>query len=468
MGVLCWERVQRALIEATLVETGQRIGPFELAENIGAARGTVLFKAVRPDGLREPREVAIRIADTPVSPSAAEAIRREYDVLRALDDPRIPKIHGFYPGQSALAVSWHDGATLAELIAAARAGWVELDTVTALDIAAEIAGALRAAHNIVLQGRPVVHGHLDPSRVRLREDGGLILVGFGVERPVQWPGYSAPEVIAGDEPGPAADQWSLGAILAELLLRRRLYEGLPDVAAAAREGAVGPWVSAVESAHPSLGRLLRKMLAASPEDRLPWDGEVVGALLAEGRALGQPSARRAVAAAVLRRRRVAASTPEPSLSPARPEVAPAPAEPATPPPVPVVEIRPPETPSVLRIEVRPAPAPTRPDLFLANAMDLDDDDGDGGDPFPDTPTSPDNFVRLSDALFSDKATDPDQQGESALVRDADSDSGVSVARRTSPRSPQRSPLLPAERAGLALASVLAIVAILFLLSRLMG
>lgn len=458
------ERELHALFEAILVETGQRIGPFELAEQIGAARSTALFRALRPDGLREPREVAIRIAEPPVSPAAAESVRREYEVLRALDDPRIPKIHGFYPGQSALAVSWHDGATLAEVIAAARAGWVELDAVTTLDIAAEIAGALRAAHNVVLQGRPVVHGHLDPSRVRLREDGGLVLVGFGVERPVQWPGYSAPEIIAGDDPGPASDQWSLGAILAEMLLQRRLYEGLPDTAAAAREGTVGPWVTAVESAHPSLGRLLRKMLAASPEDRLPWDGEVVGALLAEGRALGQPSARRAVAAAVLRRRQVASSSPEPALGPTRDE----PAERREPPPaVSAVQITPTETPPVLRIEVRPAVPQQRARLYDDEEVPVDEED-DLGDPFPDTPTSPDNFSHLSDVLFSDQTTDPDQRDESAVVREADSDSGLNPARRTAPKGQKPSPLLPAERAGLALASVLAIVAIIFLLSRLMG
>ncbi len=460
-----------------LVEMGQRIGPFELVERLGVARGTTLFRAVRPEGMREPSEVAIRVADHLDVSAAVESVRREYEVLRALDDPRLPKVHGFYPGQAALAVSWRGGVSLGEVLTAARAGWIELDPATALDIGVEIAGALRAAHNVVLQGRPVVHGHLDPSRVRLDEDGEVSVVGFGVERNNQWLGCSAPEQSMGEPATPAADQWALGAILVEMLLLRRLYEDLDDPASAALDGAVGPWVSAIETLHPSLGRVLRKMLAANPEDRYPWDGEIVQALLAESREHGGVSGRRAIAATVLHRRRaMAAPSPDPVPMSMETPREPEPAVPSGPhfgapqgplPPQPA-------TSSGLRIAIRPSRADEdepEPVVGVSIGKGLFPDD-DSDDPFPDSPTSPDNYARLSDALFSEDPTDSGLHAEGVDLREGDSEPDLRAPPRlTSPIAapkPKPAPQLQlAERAGLGLALVLACVAVLFLLTRLM-
>lgn len=400
------------------------------------ARGTSLFRAVRPEGLREPVEVAIRVADTLDSAAAVSSVRQEYEVLRALDDPRIPKVHGFYPGQAALAISWCGGITLADLLGAARSSWIELDTATALDLATEIASALRAAHNVVLHGRPVVHGHLDPTRVRLDEDGEISVVGFGLERTGQWLGCGAPELAVGQPAGPAADQWALGAILVEMLLLRRLYEDLDDPSAAVMEGRAGPWIAAVEAGHPSLGRLLRKMLAPSPEDRLPWDGEIVQALLAESREAGGVSRRRAIVASVMRRRELVASSPEPA----------------------------PMKQEMLRISVKPARDEDR-DAPPVVAIPIH---GGDDDPFSDSPTSPDGYTNLADRLFSDHPTEASTTTDSGELRDADPDSQpVRATPHAAPAPAALSGLLPSERAGIALAFVMACVAVAFLISRLM-
>ncbi len=441
---------------------------------------------MRPDGLREPREVAIRVADHLDDAVAVESVRREYEVLRALDDARIPKVHGFYPGQAALAVDWRGGVSLAEILSAARSGWLELDTATALDIAGEVASTLRAAHEVVLQGRPVVHGHLDPSRVRLDEEGEVCLVGFGVERANQWLGCSSPEQSMGEPATPAADQWALGAILVEMLLLRRLYEDLDDPASAALDGATAPWVNAIEAIHPSLGRVLRKMLAAAPEDRYPWDGEIVQALLAESREQGGVSARRAVAAAVAHRKRVAQSRPEPATpSFAAPSFGPPTPPPVGPPPsanapmggAPAAPFHVPPSPPTspgLRIHIRgtkPADEddPTSdPGLGVGVGVGVAIDPDDGDDPFPDSPTSPDNFARLSDALFPEDPTDPEAGTDGVELRDTESEPELPPPGKPARPAPRGSELQPAERAGLGLALVLAMVAVTFLLVRLFG
>lgn len=441
------------------MEIGQRIGPFELVERIGVTPETTLFRATR-EGAREPREVAIRVARGVEDAAAADAVRREYEVLRALDDNRIPKVHGFYPGQAALAVSWQAGVSLAEVLSAARAGQVELDAATAIDIAVEVAGALRAAHTVVLHGRPIVHGHLDPSRIRLAADGEVSVVGFGVERRGQWLGCTAPEQIAGEPAGPAADQWALGAILVEMLLLRRLYEGLDDPARASLEGAVGPWVAAVESRQPSLGRVLRKMLAPEAEDRFPWDGEIVQALLAEAREIGAVSGRRAVVAAVLRERARLAVSQEPV--PIAVPIAANRAPPAGPGPGLRIPIRGPRDEEDEDAEDEgTAPAGPLAAIRIAEPTEEVADEA-----FSDHPTNLDDQVLIADHLFPEGPTDADTTDDGGL-RDTDGGEGAGPEPEE-PRPPAAPQLLLSERVGLALAGLLALVAVVFLVTRLIG
>ena len=421
-----------------------------LTERLGAARGTTLYRAIRPDSAKEPAEVAMRVADRLDDASAVEAIRTEYDVLRALDDPRVPKVHGFYPGQAALALSWCGGVTLAEVLAAARDHAIELDAPTALDLGAEIAAALRVAHGTVVRGAPVVHGHLDPTRVQLDGEGRLSVVGFGLVRPDDRPGYTPPEQAAGHTATPASDQWTLGALLVEMLLGRRLYDGLPDANPAVLDGAVEPWVAPVEAMIPSLARTLRKMLSPAPEERLASDGEVVQALLSSARETGGVSGRSSVVAAVLQRRALLAHSFEPVAMPdAR---------------LTLNVLR----PVLDRSETGDTESSEEQDEGLPEAETPDDPE----DPFPDSPTSPDGYGRLSDLMFSDEITDP---GGAEPIEDAELH-GVMVtgqieAPTTDPgleKAPPPKPgagLLATERLGLVLAVVLAALAVVFVVTR---
>ena len=419
-----------------------------LTERLGAARGTTLYRAVRPESAKEPVEVVMRVADRLDDAAAVEAVRAEYDVLRALDDPRVPRVHGFYPGQAAIALSWCGGVTLAEVLAAARDHAIELDASTALDLSAEIAAALRAAHGTVVRGAPVVHGHLDPTRVQLDGEGHLSVV--GLVRLDDRPGYTPPEQAAGRAPTPASDQWTLGALIVEMLLGRRVYDGLDDPTAAVLDGAVEPWVAPIDARIPSLARTLRKMLSPTPEERLASDGEVVQALLASARETGGVSGRTSVVAAVLQRRALLAHRPDP---------------------VPMPDAR--LTLNVLRLAQDSfANAETAPpDDEVPRAEEPDDPE----DPFPDSPTSPDGYGLLSDVMFSDEVTDPHQTGTnpSGPVEEGELDDqsvtglGPRVTGPVPPPAPAPTgaPLLASERLGLVLAVVLAALALVFVVSR---
>ncbi len=262
---------------------GQRVGPFQLVERIDLWRDVGLYRAERPAGSRQPRVVAIRLAEAPRDEQAGAWVRHEYDVLRALDDPRIPVAHGYYSSQVAVAQSHVDGLSFAELFALRREGALQIDIATAIDVVVELAQALRHAHGAAGPDGPVVHAQLCPARVMLRRDGQVVLTGFGTApRPLP-PGYTPPEVAAGAFLDPRTDQWALGAFLVELVLGLPLYTGATAPDRAAIECRVEPWVRRVEQRHPAVARLLAKLLAPAAGARFAREMELVSALLALGR-----------------------------------------------------------------------------------------------------------------------------------------------------------------------------------------
>ena len=282
------------------MSTVRTVGPFALAEVIGEGKRTGLYRAVRVDGARSPRQVAIRAALDPTDPTAADRIHREYEILRVLDDPRIPQAYGHYPEAAALAMGFVDGITLADIIIAASRDWVTLEPATALDIAIEVAHALRHAHAVRFgTGSRIVHGHLGPQRIRLEPTGAVVLVGVGAASRGRHPAYCAPEVASGGLPTRASDQWSLGATLTEMLLGERLYSGRQAPEDAAKSGEVRLWLDRLDRRHPEVSPAVRKMLAKHPDDRFQSEPEMLKALLSASRRMGGTVHRRHLVAQVL-------------------------------------------------------------------------------------------------------------------------------------------------------------------------
>jgi hypothetical protein len=278
----------------------RRVGPFVLTEQIGGGRGTALYRGIRDESNRTPREVAIRAALNTSDVAAVDRVVREYEVLRVLDSPRIPKVYGYYEDAAALATSYCEGINLADVLIATKRGWVELDVATALDIAIEAAHGLRHAHSIRYGGGSrIVHGHLGPQRIRLGMNGRVTVVGFGIDARGRHPAYTPPEVANGGVASRLSDQWSLGATLIEMLTGERLYTAQRDTDEAARRGDVSRWVRQVERQQPEVGATVRTMTATDPSARFRSQPEMLKALLAAARRLGGTVHRRYLVANVL-------------------------------------------------------------------------------------------------------------------------------------------------------------------------
>ncbi len=196
------------------------------------------------------RAVAIKVLPASVASDAERLARfqREAEVLAALNHPNIAAIYGLERSgaTTALVMELVEGPTLADRIAQ---GAIPIDE--ALPIAKQIAEALEAAHE---QG--IIHRDLKPANIKVRGDGTVKVLDFGLAKAMEPDAGSSPSVsmsptlslhatMAGVILGTAAymspeqargktvdkrtDIWAFGAVLYEMLTGKRAFEG-EDVA----------------------------------------------------------------------------------------------------------------------------------------------------------------------------------------------------------------------------------------------
>ena len=171
--------------------------------------------------------------------------QREAQVLASLNHPNIAAIYGFEKSDDtqALVLELVGGPTLADRIARGA-----IPVEDALSIATQIAEALEAAHEA-----GVIHRDLKPPNVKVREDGTVKVLDFGLAKALaptptsatadssQLPTLTAaatemgvilgtaasmsPEQASGKSVDKRADFWSFGAVLFEMLTGRKAFDG---------------------------------------------------------------------------------------------------------------------------------------------------------------------------------------------------------------------------------------------------
>ena len=200
------------------------------------------------------REVALKVLPSTdvLAPGRGERLarlQREAQMLAALSHPNIAAIYGLAEadGVHALVLELVDGPTLAERI---QSGRMLLDEV--ITVARQIAIGLEAAHE-----EGIVHRDLKPANIKLRADGTVKLLDFGLAKAVQpesaidsaptmspaitspsmiqrgallgTAAYMSPEQARGREADRRSDIWAFGAVLYEMLAGDRAFKG-DDVA----------------------------------------------------------------------------------------------------------------------------------------------------------------------------------------------------------------------------------------------
>ena len=293
---------------------GTSIGAYQITAKLGAGGMGEVYRA---RDTKLDREVAIKVLPAALAqhPDRLARFEREAKVLAALNHPNIAMIFGIE--DRAIVMELVDGPTLADRI---RSGAIPLEE--SLKIAAQIADALEAAHE-----KGIVHRDLKPANVKVRDDGTVKVLDFGLATAVQstagQPGdgvnsptltmgateagvilgtaaYMSPEQAAGKPVDRRADIWSFGVVLWEMLTGKRLFEGetvshtLADVLRAPMDFEKLP-----KETPTTIRELLRRCLDRDIRTRLQWIGE---ARIAIQRWLANPSSGADVAT----------STPSPS------------------------------------------------------------------------------------------------------------------------------------------------------------
>src|SRR5687768_4598575 len=181
------------------------------------------------------RDVAIKVLPPSVGadPDRLARFQREAEVLATFSHPNIAQIYGLEQADDihALVMELIDGPTLAERIARGA-----IPTDEALDIAMQIASALEAAHE-----KGIVHRDLKPANIKLRRDGTVKVLDFGIVKALAppaaasdltvtamtqtgfvlgTPAYMSPEQARGYAVDERADIWAFGCVLFEMLTGR--------------------------------------------------------------------------------------------------------------------------------------------------------------------------------------------------------------------------------------------------------
>ncbi len=237
------------------------------------------------------RSVAIKVLPDSFANDADRLARftREAQTLASLNHPNIAAIHGLEAsdGVRALVMELVEGEDLSQRIAR---GAIPLDE--ALPFATQIAGALDAAHE---QG--IIHRDLKPANIKVRPDGTVKVLDFGLAKALDRAGassaealnsptitspamtqagiilgtaaYMAPEQAKGKPVDKRADIWAFGAVLYEMLTGRRAFTGEDTtdtiVAVVSREP---DWSALPPDTPPAIRRLLRRCLEKDRKRRL--------------------------------------------------------------------------------------------------------------------------------------------------------------------------------------------------------
>jgi len=270
------------------VVAGSMLGPYLLGDRLGLGGMAEVYVAHRAG----PRGFAKRFAVKRILPELAMDARfvamfcDEARICAALCHPNIVQVVDFGESQGELfmAMEFVDGVSLARLLRTVSARRERFPRGIALHIAHEVLRGLAFAHDAHdEQGRPlgIVHRDVSPGNVLIGRAGEIKLGDFGIVRSEfvdrrTYPGelkgkvgYMSPEQVMGTDVDPRSDLFTVGIILAEMLLARPLFSGQNEfeILTNIYEANLSVLDRHAEELPPPILQTLRKALARDPQLR---------------------------------------------------------------------------------------------------------------------------------------------------------------------------------------------------------
>jgi len=225
-----------------------RLGPYELLRRIatGGMAEVYLARRAGPHGFQKLVAVKRILPQYTRDPDFVAMFVDEARVCARLSHPNIVQVFDFgeQDGELYMAMEYVEGTTGARLVRAAAARGDDIPLDVCLHVVLSVLRALDYAHSVRDDdGRPIllVHRDVSPGNVLIDRSGGVKLTDFGIARAAEIErrtdagqlkgklGYMSPEQVVGRELDARSDIFTVGIVMAELLVLRPLFSGAQDL-----------------------------------------------------------------------------------------------------------------------------------------------------------------------------------------------------------------------------------------------
>jgi eukaryotic-like serine/threonine-protein kinase len=279
---------------------GKSIGSYKIVGEIGRGGMGEVYLA---EDSRLGRQVALKLLPAKFTADSSRVRRfaQEARAASALNHPNIITIHeiGEAPAEAGgthyIVTEYVEGETLRQLMSGAPQQ--RMKPSEAVDVAAQIAAALSAAHEA-----GIMHRDIKPENVMVRRDGIVKVLDFGLAKLTEaaspvidtqastlfrnsteagvvmgTPRYMSPEQARGEKVDARTDIFSLGVMLYEMVAGRAPFAGATtgEVIAAILRDSPPPLAECAPDAPPEMERILSKALRKNRDERYQTVNELL-------------------------------------------------------------------------------------------------------------------------------------------------------------------------------------------------
>jgi len=267
-------------------KAGTRVGNYVLGDRLAVGGMAEVFYAQTVDRHYD-RPIVLKKMHERLGSNRGfvEMFIDEARITTRLEHPNIVKVYDFEATEGGLYLVMElvDGPDLLAIIKRCAKLRKPIPPELSAFISCHVLEALDYAHSAEANNRPlnIVHRDVSPSNILLTRRGKVKLADFGIARAAERQheaqtgtlkgkfGYMSPEQIQGNAIDGRSDVFSMGIVLAEMLIARRLFSAAGDVERLlmVRRGDLTRLEKYGDHVPPELLDILRRSLKVKPDDR---------------------------------------------------------------------------------------------------------------------------------------------------------------------------------------------------------